>query len=276
MKYVFFIFSLLVSVVLVGQNSNESFNVIRVNGNIFNVTESADLQQGNSFRGEDEMKFMQKSYAYVISDLSQKFMLRTPSIESADADIFSNADMALTPIRSRGQLSTRGAVSETGVKDFKTYLGNDNFSVIGSNLEIAMDSNRYPLNNEEFIVFYYKIAGEEVSKKVAFDQQVLRFEKDKLKESKGIVLASDTLSSLSVYSYNTLTKESSLITEINLCFLSSDELKSELDVIVPILKKQMMPVNEMKSYLKEYIIDIYGNMDETQLESFIANIKLGE
>lgn len=274
-KYILVLVILVLFVSFLGaQNAEESYNVIQINGNIFNITQSADLLQGKSFESQDELNFKQKAYAYVISDMRQKYMLRTPNIESSDADIFSNAALSLTPIRSRGQLSTRGAISETGVKDFKTYLGPDNFNVIGDELHIPMDSNVYPLSEHDFIVFYYNINGQKVSKKVAFDNQVLKIEKEKLKHSKGEVLNSDTIQSVSVYSYIPLTQESKLITEINLSFINPEELKSELYAIVPILKKQAVSDEEIKEYLLQYVIDIYGNMDDQQLKEFISSIAI--
>ncbi len=257
---------------VIAQTGESVYNVIQINGNIFNVTQSTNLVQGNAFEGQDKLNFKKNSYAYVVSDMHKKYMLRTPSIESQDADIFSNAQLALSPIRSRGQLSTRGAVSTTGVKDFKTYLGIDNFNVIGPLLEIPMDSNRYPLNDKQFIVFYYEINNHKVSKKVGFNNQVLRIEEDKLKASKGEVLTQDTIKDLSVYQYNPSTGESNLITEINLCFIDPFKLKSEMETLIPVLQKQNMSKPDIIEYLKQYVIDIYGNLDENQLNAFVSTI----
>lgn len=248
------------------------YNVIKVNGGIFNVTQSSELSQGNSFVDEDNMNFKQNSFAYVISNMRKKYMLRTPNIESDDADIFSSANLALSPIRSRGQLSTRGAVSETGVKDFKTYLGIENFSIIGNQLEIPMDESRYPLNNEEFIVFHYDIKDAKISKKVGFNNQVLKIEKEKLKISNNNTLHSDTIQSVSVYKYKPLTDDYELITEINLCFLDSNTLKQELETILSIIKGDSMTPDDVEEYLKQYVIDIYGNMDDNQLDAFIGTV----
>lgn len=274
MKYLFFVSAILWTLGLSAQTSESTYSVIQLNGQIFNVTQSADLMQGNSFEGQDKLNFKQKSYAYVISDERKKYMLRTVSIESDDADIFSNAELALSPIRSRGQLSTRGAVSESGVKDLKSYFGIENFNVLGDQLQIPMDGNVYPLNDKEFIVFYYTINGKKVSKKVGFNAQVLNIEKEKLKESKAEILAADTIQELSVYKYEPSTGNSELITEINLCFIAPDRLKKELLTIVPILKKQAMSTKEIKDYLKQYVVDIYGNMDDTQLNTLISSIAI--
>ncbi len=269
----FILIGLILSGTIVWAQSS-TYNVIKVNGEIFNVTQSLQLSQGNSLYAQDELNFKSNSFAYVISDAQKKYMLRTPNIESADGDIFANAELALSPIRSRGQLSTRAAMSETGVKDFKTYLGIDNFNVVGPVLEIRMDSGMYPLSNEDFFVFHYTINNRKVSKKVAFTNQTLRIERDKLLVSQGDTLKSDTIPKLSVYKYQPATESSELITEINLCFIDADELKKELETIVPVVKSQGLPVHEIKAYLLQYVFDIYGNVEESQVNQLIADIEL--
>ncbi len=201
-------------------------------------------------------------------------MLRTPNIESADGDIFANAELALNPIRSRGQLSTRAAVSETGVKDLKTYLGIDNFNVIGAELEIKMDPDIYPMNNNDFFVFHYTVNGRKVSKKVGFDNQVLKIEREKLLISQGDTLKSDSILNMGIYKYQPTTGNSNLITEINLCFINHDVLKKELETIVPIIQNQGMEVKEIKDYLLQYVYDIYGNVDESQVNAIISQLGL--
>ena len=68
------------------------YNVIQINGNIFNVTQSSELSQGNSFVEEAKINYKQMCGAFSISNMRKKYMLRTPNIESSDADIFSNAN----------------------------------------------------------------------------------------------------------------------------------------------------------------------------------------
>ncbi len=271
MKYLLIIVFFIAFGAIHAQETN-IYNVIRVNGEIFNITQSLQLTQGKSLVPQDELNFKQNSFAYVISNSQKKFMLRTPNIETDDGDIFANAELALSPIRSRGQLSTRGAMSETGVKDLKTYLGIENFNVIGKEIQIPMDSSRYPLNSDEYIVFYYKINGKQVSKKIGFNTQILKIEKEKLFISKGDTLFADTISDLSVYRYKQSTGDSELITEINLSFINPTQLKNEFDAIKPVITTQDMTPEAIKEYLIQYVFDIYGNVDEGQLNAFITQL----
>lgn len=249
--------------------TDDIYNVIKVNGNIFNVTQSQELLQGNSVLPKDQLNFRTNSFAFVISNTQKKYMLKTPNIESADKDIFSNAELALSPIRSRGQLSTRGAMGESGVKDFKTYLGIENFNIVGNIIDIKMDTSRYKLSADEYIVFYYTINGNKVSKKIGYDGQVLNIDKEKLIVSKSDTLFSDTIPELSVYTVKQSTGASELVTKIDLCFLNEDVLKQELLAIVPVLKKQNMDQEAIKKYLVQYVFDIYGNVDEDQIGDFV-------
>lgn len=256
------------------QGTVSNYNVIQVNGDIFNVTNSQKVSQGNVLKPKDQLNFKTNSFAYVISSARQKFLLRNPSNQTTDQDILAYAELALSPIRSRGQLSTRGVVGESGVKDFKTYLGNENFNVIGDQLDILMDKNRYPLNNDKFIVFHYKINGKDVSKKVGFNDQVLRIEKLKLQSSQNNTTHSDTLQAVSVYTYSPSTKESELVSKVNLQFIDPAKLRNELLTAAQVLKQQNASPDEIKNYLFQYVFDIYGNIDEGQLKAFIDGLGL--
>ena len=187
-------------------------------------------------------------------------------------EIFAVAEMSLNPILSRGQLSTRGLMGPNGVKDLKTYLSEDNFNIIGDEIEIHLDKNLYPLNDDKFIVFYYNINDKQVSKKVGFDKQHLNINKEKLSVSDGEIINSDTLQSVSIYQYEKSTKETNLITTTNISFINTDNLRKEFLAIIPILKKQNYENEEIRQYLFEYFFDVYGNVDETQLNNFLLQI----
>ena len=68
---------------------------------------------------------------------------------------------------------------------FIIFADNKNIATVDTNIrrilihELKLDENIYPLNNDKFIVFYYKINGVQVSKKVGFNKQHLIIEKDK-------------------------------------------------------------------------------------------------
>jgi len=272
MKNIIILALLLLSINAFSQ-TDELFNIIRINGKIYNISTGEDLNQGNTLKPQDKLNFeSDQSSGIVISNLRKKYTLRMPYDLGVGDDVFAIAELSLNPILSRGQLSTRGLMGPNGVKDLKTYLSEENFNIIGDEIDIHLDKNLYPLNDDKFIVFYYKINDMQVSKKVGFDKQYLNINKEKLLESNGEILNSDTLSYVSIYQYEKSTEETNLITQVNISFINKDNLRKEFLAIVPILKKQNYENEEIRQYLFEYFFDVYGNVDETQLNNFILEI----
>lgn len=247
---------------------DETYNIIRLNGQIHNVTAGEDLNQGNSFNSDDELNFVNaQSSGIVISNLRKKYSLKMPG-----EDAVSSAALALNPILSRGQFSTRGLVGPYGVKDLKEYLSEENFNVIGNSIDIHLNKNTYPLNEDQFIVILYKIGEKDVSKKLGFENQHINIDKDKLSKSGDLILDSDTIQQVEIIKYTNSTKEKETVTKVNICFIEKEALKKEFEAIVSILNTQDSDTEEMRQYLFEYFFDVYGNVDETQLNSFIIRI----
>ena len=268
MKYLSTLILALCSLVLYTQDAGEIYNIIQIRGGIFNISAGSNLEQGNILKPKDKLEFENNAFATVISNAKRKYSLKMPYFTGSE-DVFAYAELSLSPVHSRGQLSTRGAIGESGVKDLKNYLGNETFNIIGDKHEILLDKDLYKLNNDEFIVFYYTINENQVSKKVGFNKQVLNIEKEKLIASKGDTLYSDTIKLVSVYKYQQSTGNNELITKINLSFVNELELKKEFFTIILILRKQNMTDDEISDYLKEYFYDIYGQVDDDQLNKLI-------
>jgi hypothetical protein len=259
-------------VALNAQTPDAMYNIIRINGQIYNISTGENLIQGNSLKPKDKLEFYQQAFGIVISNNKRKFTLRKPYDLGGSDDLFALAEMSLNPIQSRGQFSTRGIVGPGGVKDLKSYLSEETFNVIGKEIDIKLDKNLYPLNDDQFIVFHYNINDNKVSKKVGFNKQELNLNRDKLVVSKGDTLFSDTIPNVEVYQYEKSSGDTELITRANITFIDEDMLRKELLAIIPILKKGNSTEEEIREFLFEYFFDLYGNVDETQLNSFILKL----
>ena len=53
------------------------------------------------------------------------------------------------------------------VNDLRQYFGNDKFSIIGNAVDIQLDKQKYPLSDDKFIVFYYRVDNNPISKRSA-------------------------------------------------------------------------------------------------------------
>ncbi len=162
--------------------------------------------------------------------------------------------------------------SDKAVDNLRDYFGRKNFFVIGDKLSVVLDGKVYPLNNDKFIVFYYKINGEQVSKKIGFDNGKLVLEKKKLLHSGENVHKSDTITDVQVYQYEISTKHSEYITKFNLCFIAKDELVEKLTTAKGFVQDQGLEPKEIKEYLWEFFGDEFGKTDGTVLDKIINTI----
>ena len=155
------------------------------------------------------------------------------------------------------------------IVDLKSYFGKENFAIIGDSLSVKLDEEIYPLNNNKFIVFYYDIDDEQVSKKVGFNKQRLIIEKDKLMQGKENKLNGNKINGIEVFQYEMSSQKSEKITEFNLLFVNGEDIKVEFDAIMPVLTGLNMTNEEMQSYLINYFTDVYGLTDQNVIINFV-------
>lgn len=260
-----------------GTQAQDTYNVTRVNGNVTFAKSGKPVKPGDILNPNDQVKF-ENFDAYVIS-INQKmarFMLKlnpSPANTSNKNQLLTATvkDIALVTKR-RSLMSVRFNPNEKEVTDLKTYFGTDKFSVIGDSVDIALNSGKYPLSENKFIVFHYKVNNSPISKKLTYDQQTIRIVKDKILSTKVGNVNGNEVPELSVYMYEKTTKASEEITKLTLVFVDKATLNNEFKTILPILKRQNMNDEAIKKYLIEYYYDFYGATDSKTIDAFVGEV----
>lgn len=269
---------ILVFLLLIGLSAQaqDTYNVTRVNGSVTFAKSGKPIKPGDVLNPNDQVKF-ENFDAYVIS-INQKmarFMLKlSPSAANApknQALIATVKDIALVTKR-RSLMATRFNPSETEVADLKNYFGTDKFSIIGDNVDVALNGTKYPLSDNKFVVFHYKVNNNPVSKKLAFDKQTIKIDKNEILNTKAGNVNGNEVSELSVYLYEKSTRASEEITKLTLVFVDKEALRNEFKTIMPILKRQKMDDAAIKKYLIEYYYDFYGATDSKSIDSFAGEV----
>ncbi|MHC1703621.1 MAG: hypothetical protein AB9846_06905 [Tenuifilaceae bacterium] len=267
----------LVFLILLGYTSQaqDTYNVTRVNGKVTNVKTGKPIKPGDALKSSDQVKF-ENFDAYVIS-INQKmgrYMLKLnpPQQPAKDPKLTATVkDIALVTKR-RSLMSARFNPDEKEVTDLKNYFGSDKFSIIGDNVDVALNGAKYPLSDNNFIVFRYKVGETIVSKMIGFEQQTLKIEKDKILSSKTGSISGNEVPELSVYLYEKSTRSNEEITKLTLVFVDKETLRNEFITILPILKRQKMDDEAIKKYLIEYYYDFYGATDSKTIDAFAAEV----
>ena len=246
------------------------YNIIKVNGQIVNTSTGKSLGPGDKVKPSDNLQFDNRlANALAISSARGKFSLKVPEGADAfsDANLVAIADNAVSPIKSRNQLSTR-SFGNGAVKDLKAYFGNDDFTIVGNTLQIKLDDATYPLNENSFIVFSYEQNGKQVSKKIGFFNQELKIEKEKL------LSGTDELhiTSVTVYLYNKTTNSPVQITKFNLNFTQPESISKEFKAVADVLNNMSMTHDEKVKYLTDYFVDLYGQTDMNNLNTLVSQV----
>lgn len=261
-----------------GLQAQNVYNVTRVNGKVTNLKTGQDVAAGDILTPDEFLLFESlDSYVIAIGDNMGRFQIKINETQAPDdlQMLTSTVKDAALPTRMRNLMVARFDPSEQEVSDLRQYFGNDKFSVIGDAVTVPLNDQKYPLTDDKFIVFYYRVDNQPVSKKIGHEQHTLLLEKDKLFTSSAGSIDGNEIANLAVYEYENTTKRGNEITRFTLVFVDKQELLNEFNTIIPILKRQKMGDGDIKKYLIEYYYDFYGATDSKTIDSFTEQIVKG-
>lgn len=256
-------------------HAQDVYHVTRVNGTITNLGTGTNVVAGETLNPDDVLLFESlDSYAIAIGSAMGRFQIKIqePLLTNEHQTLTSMVKDAALPTKMRNLMLARFNPSETQVSDLRQYFGNDKFSIIGDAVTVPLNQQNYSLSDDKFIVFYYRVDNNPVSKKIGHNEQSLILEKDKLVTSSAGSVEGNEISNLAVYEYQMSSRSSHEITRFTLVFVDKNELINEFNTIIPILKRQKMADDDIKKYLIEYYYDFYGATDSKTIDTFAEQI----
>lgn len=263
------------TVLAVQAYAQESYTVTRVSGKAVNSNTGAEVRAGDVLQPSDKVTFSTfDSYIVAIGRNMERYMLKMHLPPSPDGvqQLTVAAEEVAVPTKRRSLMSQRYRPDEKTVADLKGYFGNDKFSVIGDRVSIPVSAESYPIDENRFIVFYYRVNNNPVSKKIGYEQNTLLVEKDKLLITGSGSITSNEIPSVAIYLYEKSSRTSEEITKFDLVFVDREELMGELYTILPILRRQKMGNDDIKKYLIEYYFDFYGATDSRTIKQLVDGL----
>jgi len=275
MKPVVHLLVVLLLAISVNVQAQESFIVTRINGVVTNNKTGTQLKAGDVLQPSDKVTFDSfDSYVISIGQNMGRYMIKLhepPAPETIQQLSAMVKDIAV-PTKRRSLMAERYRPDETAVSDLRSYFGNDKFTIIGDNIAVPINPQSYPIDENKFVVFYYRVNNNPVSKKIGYDNTTLFIERDKLVNTNAGVITQNEIPSVAVYLYERNTKTSEEITKFNLAFVDKETVTNEFMTIIPILVKQKMGKDEIKKYLIEYFYDFYGATDSRSIKAFVDEL----
>ena len=236
--------------------AQSSYKVIKVNGSIQYVRTGSQMTLGDVFPDNEDLRFeTPNSRAAVINPDKGRFIL-TPQSASQLSGAKSNFLPAMSSISTRG-----GALNS--LNDIQ-----DQFTGPVAILHKAswhINPYQFPIDENSFFYLQYQYKGEQINKKLLFEENNLVFSRDDiLKIDDQPIPAIDKPSAI-LYYYSA--DGSQYISSFELIFPQLDLLKSETGIILDEFadEEYSRKVNELSGYLYEF----YGKPDKEDVMLFL-------
>lgn len=225
--------------------------------------DGATIEKGKVIDLNKSIRFAEKNNKLLLADKSGKLFW-----SEAPAGVDFQVDKTLIEIE---QNLTRGFMKKNlGVRDFKTYFGNEKFTLVGDQVSVPVNLDYFPLNDAHFLVFHYNLEGQTVSKKIGFNNQKLILSKQDLLNINNKTLETSLISDLEVYEYFPNSGQSNLISTIDLQFVSPDEIINEASLITNYIDSES---DNLNTIIDSYLNNAYGKFDNFQKGTIKSKIK---
>lgn len=244
-----------------------NYNVVKVNGTLYNATQKQKLSTGTSVSQDDEVEFGSlTNSAFVISKDNGRFIM------IPDNSLSATAGTVLKPLSRRTAITTR---SESQVKlphnDLFKYFGKDNYLFLGRVSKVWIDTAKIKINENNMLVAKYKNQdGKAISKKlnVQGDQLIINLDEvfpDKNEDG------SIKMFPLEIFYFNNLTKELALKANFNPILANTSEMVNEFKVIAStFVNAEGNNSNILFEEIESFVFNSYGNTNEDELKQFIT------
>lgn len=261
-----FVFLGLITAICGYSQQGEIFTIVKVKGNIVNITAKNPLAAGSVVGSRDQLEFGSvDAEAIAISNTRGKFIIKPPLDDVLGTSIaMASANNSAFPIASRSQYSVRALNFK--VDDFASYLGDSAFFIIGDSVRIGFLSSIYPLDENRYFSASYPNGGADINVDIVGNKQEIVLSRKELFAAHPTATAFNAVT----FYYLDATKQTiNRISTVKVSFLEKKTLESELRSVVRALSNQEIDQASLRNYLKEYLLDIYGNTDPTALQSFL-------
>lgn len=161
-------------------------------------------------------------------------------------------------------------VAHAQINSLKEYFSGQKFTIIGDSVNLSLNSEKYPLSANQYIVFFYTFKNIKAAKKIAFSGQTITIKKQDLEHYKGQKIPMDSVEELKIYYKNGANTHFEAKLRIN--FVSQSTLKDDFALINLIYTNMNKSNDEKKDAMYAYFKDMYGQTKHEYLSEIINQI----
>ncbi|MDR1672448.1 MAG: hypothetical protein LBS09_03150 [Bacteroidales bacterium] len=261
-KFVIFLFACFCTFPLLAQGRG-TYSILSIKGNIIDRKTDKELFIGDKVDLQTEFRFGDTyDEAVLLSPSKVKYWLKMPESMFAAQQLVVSSQQALQTVRSRpipmsgtrGGAAVKLASEGVSLETLKEYFGVDTFSVIGPSLQLpvtAADLAQYRL-----VVRYEK-------------NGVTDIKADNFTLSKSTLTDGDQSQIKECYLLLDNGTTMQPVTQICLLFVDEERLLKEFSAYLAALNARKTNTARTRKLLQQYCVDIYGNIDQSNLEKTI-------
>jgi hypothetical protein len=165
---------------------------------------------------------------------------------------------------------TRGGMLCT-ILELQKHFGGDNYLILGSEIRLNICRENFPMNKSAFFYTNYDYEGEEeaINKKLRYSADTLILSKSHIFEIDGKPINKEKVSNLQLNYYNNETQESIGICNFFPIFPDDEELKSEIKMLVEILKGNNSSKEDITKEIETYLNENYGKPQKDNMNEWL-------
>jgi hypothetical protein len=229
--------------------SQVNYRVIKVNGGIIYVRTGNNMAQGDVFTEDEDLSFQSpNSRAAVINPNAGRFILTPDNYEN-----LSRAKSNFLPAMSN--LSTRGGIINN-TTDLQNQFS-DNL-VLLSEATYYLNPYQFPMNENQFFFLKFQYKGEEINKKLGFDQNRLIFSREEILKVDQVPIKEIDQPDIRLYYYNNGVPE--YISDFSLILPDLEKLDTEIKIILD--ESPDKTFNQKVNDISGYLFEFYGKPDK--------------
>jgi hypothetical protein len=254
----FFILMPLIILAFSNLSYSQCYTVLSVKGEIISEKTGQPIKEMDEVCATDKLKFSTKdSKAAVLSPEQGRFVIKFADKKKTN-DLVAFVSSVL--FAGKENLSTKG------MESLEDEFG-DKYFVIGA-CKIYIDPGEYQVSDKCYFNIKYLFDGKEVIRKLKFEKKNLIFDNDIFKID-GKIVDQENIENVSLEYFDKEKNKSTKIASFNLEFANEEVLKSEISNFIDILKKAGKDDLSIISEVKLYINDIYGNVNDGNIRTWL-------
>jgi hypothetical protein len=251
-KVSLFLITMLIAVI---GYSQETYKVIKVNGQIEIQKSKQKLISGMEFSDKEKLVFTPNSNAAVINSKKGRMTLSG-----------SQANNETNFLPAMGNISSR-KIAFSNVDDLRNHFTGN--YVILNNAEVSITLTGFPMNEDNLFYVQYKYNGEDINKKLKYEGSTLLIDKDYIFKIDEKPIPIPDSCKMRLYYFKKLDNSHQFIGEFNPIFPNLEVLKKEVDIVLKELATKEK--NEKITQVVSYINDFYGKVDNDSVKKWLAS-----